>query len=73
MTPGTMFFAEGVVPNTMMSLASATGKRMTNGGPKVAFATRQCWMKKDRASGAWIEVPAETKGGALGVAVFRLT
>lgn len=72
MTPGQMFFQPGAKPNTMMSLASATGKRMTNGGPKVAFATRQCWMKKDRA-GAWVEVPADSLGAHLGVAVFRLT
>lgn len=65
MQPGMMFFTPKAKPATMMSLASATGKRLG-----WTFQTRQLWMKQD-AKGKWTQCEQTTKGAAFGVAVYR--
>ena len=64
MNPGQMFFVPGAKPNTMMSLASATGKRLG-----WTFVTRQQWMKQ--VKGKWLACEAGEKGAEFGVAVYR--
>ena len=64
MTPGMFFFAPGAKPNTMMSLASATGKRLG-----WTFQTRQQWMRT--VKGAWTACESTDKGAQFGVAVYR--
>lgn len=65
MKPGMMFFTPGAKPSTMMSLASATGKRLA-----WVFQTRQLWMRQDK-TGKWTQCDPTDKGGVLGVAVYR--
>ena len=60
-----MFFAPGAKPNTMMSLASSTGKRLG-----WSFQTRQLYMRL--VSGAWKQCEATDKGAQFGVAVYRV-
>lgn len=62
---GTMFFAPGVKPGTMMSLASATGRSL---GKK--FQTRQLHMAL--VKGQWRQVDPTAKGATFGVAVYRV-
>jgi hypothetical protein len=68
MVPGTMFFVPGPTPkpNTVMSLASATGKRLG-----FTFMTRQCFMAWDKKANEWVNCDPEAKGATRGVAVFR--
>jgi len=65
MKPGMMFFAPGTKPSTMMSLASATGKRLG-----WTFQTRQQHMK--RVKGAWERCEPDDKHAHFGVAVYRI-
>jgi len=64
MQPGMMFFTPGVKPSTMMSLASATGKRLG-----WTFQTRQLHMRL--VKGVWKPCPAEAPDAVFGVAVYR--
>jgi hypothetical protein len=66
MEPGMMFFVPGPSPkpNTVMSLASATGKRLG-----VTFMTRQLHMKN--VGGVWEQCQEKDKGAVRGVAVIR--
>jgi hypothetical protein len=64
MTPGTMFFVPDAKPNTMISLTSATGRRL---GWK--FATRQLYMRIE--AGEWVACDKTHKNAKLGVAVYR--
>ena len=63
--PGMMFFAAGVKPNTMMSLASSTGKRLG-----WTFQTRQHHMKLEK--GQWKQCDPDAKGAQFGVGVYRI-
>jgi hypothetical protein len=64
MQPGMMFFTPGAKPSTMMSLASATGKRLG-----WTFQTRQLHMRL--VKGRWLPCPPDTEGATFGVAVYR--
>ena len=65
MKPGQMFFAPGARPNTMMSLASSTGRRLG-----WTFATRQKWMKLNGK--LWQDAVASEKDAQQGMAVYRI-
>lgn len=64
MEPGKMFFAPGAKPSTMMSLASATGKRLG-----WTFQTRQLNMRL--VKGQWKQCTSGDPGAQFGVAVYR--
>ena len=65
MQPGMRFFVPDAKPGTLMSLASATGKRL---GWK--FVTRKLHMRL--VGGKWEQCSADDKGAKLGVAVYRV-
>lgn len=69
MEPGTMFFVPGPTPkpNTVMSLASATGKRLG-----MTFITRQCYMTWAPKANEWRPCGPDDKGATRGVAVTRM-
>lgn len=64
MKPGMMFFTPNTKPSTMMSLASATGRRLG-----WTFRTRQLHMRLDK--GKWVQCEPDAKGAQFGIAVYR--
>ena len=66
MQPGMRFFAPDANPGTLMSLASAYGKRL---GCK--FVTRKLHMRL--VGGRWEQCAAGEKGAKFGVAVYRIS
>ena len=65
MRVGEMFFAPGSKPTTMMSLACATGKRLS-----FTFKTRHLHMRQTDAG--WAQCSEGADGALLGVAVYRV-